>query len=113
MMISVWAVVYLIVVHFFADFVMQTRWIGINKSSNNWILSLHIAMYTVMLLPFGVAFAVINGLLHYITDYFSSRASGYFHKKDQMWGFWTTIGFDQAIHMLCLVTTYSLLEGYA
>ena len=105
-MISLIVILMLIAVHFLADFVAQTRWMGINKSSNNLILLVHVSVYTMFLVPFGLRFALLNGLLHFITDYYSSRASNHYYKEDDMYGFWTVIGLDQAIHMACLFTTY-------
>ena len=110
-MISIEVILALIAVHYVADFIMQTRWIGNNKSGSNWILSFHVLLYTAMLVPFGVTFAILNGVLHFLTDYCSSRMTGKFYHEGRMYAFWNTIGGDQAVHMATLMMTYVLLEG--
>ena len=50
----------------------------------------------------GIVFAVINGLLHFITDYFTSRWSSRLYVKQDWHNFFVVIGFDQLIHQLTI-----------
>ena len=105
-------VVILIWMHFIADFVFQTDSMAKNKSSSNKWLTLHVSIYTLPFFWFGGAFAVTNGIAHFITDYFSSRATSYLWQKEQRHWFFVVVGLDQAIHITTLFVTYGLLIGF-
>jgi hypothetical protein len=92
--------------HFFGDFILQTDKQAINKSSNSVILTEHVAFYSLPFLVFGAKFAVVNGVLHFITDYFTSRATKKLWEKNERHWFFVVIGLDQAIHFTCLFSTY-------
>jgi len=117
--------IWLIIAHFIADFLCQTREMGVNKShSLKWLLA-HILVYTSIITAcsFGawyvyeisvsyltvLQFCMINGLLHLVTDFTTSKASSYFYKHDKLGLFWWTIGFDQMIHAICLLYTFDKL----
>ena len=59
-----------------------------------------------------VSYVVINMVLHWVTDYFTSRWSTKLWKKGNEKGFWNVIGFDQLIHTFCLILTYIWIVGY-
>ncbi len=113
---------YLLFGHFIADFVFQSRKMAINKSSSIFWLSYHVIVYTIVLgfivSPFFIwyynadvflqkliIFMLVNGVLHWITDFFSSKLSSYFYEKSQKM-FWTVVGFDQWIHNTCISLTF-------
>lgn len=105
---------FVFLVHFIADFIFQSRWQAENKSKDNFALASHIMTYTlimfIMLLPFfgimGSSFyALVNGLLHFITDAISSQASSKAYQEKNMKKFWMVIGADQLVHQLCLLFT--------
>lgn len=100
----------LLATHWVADFVCQTHWQASNKSKNNEALSRHLASYTAILAAVsvvlfgmtGIVFAAVNGVLHWITDYFTSRASSKLYAKQDWHNFFVVIGFDQLIHQVTL-----------
>lgn len=98
--------------HFVADFILQTDKMATNKSTSEKWLAIHVAVYTIPFFWFGWYFAVMNGVAHYITDYFSSKASSYMWKKKEVHWFFVIVGFDQAIHISTLLITYELLIGF-
>jgi hypothetical protein len=110
-MIDLTVLIALVLMHFVADFVFQTDKIAINKGHNNWILAKHVFFYALPFLWFGWLFALVNFVLHFATDYCTSRLSGYFWQRDERHWFFVTIGADQAIHMICLFATYVWLVG--
>ena len=110
--------------HFLADFVYQSREIATTKSSNNISLLKHVGTYTYVFVVQSVlditlfsalrdnwktasidrhiAFIGINVVLHFITDYFTSRASTKAYKAGDLHRFWCIIGFDQMLHATTL-----------
>jgi predicted DCC family thiol-disulfide oxidoreductase YuxK len=90
-MTMLWCFLYILAVHWFADFVLQTHWQASNKSKRLDALTAHVVVYTGVLglltgalFRYGLAlphpwpwiyFVLANGVLHWITDYFTSRWS--------------------------------------
>lgn len=65
----------MLVAHFIGDFVLQTGNQALNKSKDNWALTRHVASYSLCFLPWGFWFAVVTFILHWATDYCTSRQS--------------------------------------
>lgn len=103
--------VILIWMHFIADFVFQSNKVAIAKSKCNKTLLLHVIIYSVPFIWFGGLFALINGIAHFITDYFTSRATSWLYQKEERHWFFVVVGFDQAIHLTTLFVTYMILIG--
>ena len=110
----------IVFMHFVADFLAQTREMGRNKSKSNlWLLAHAVTYSTVIfilaipLLPITVGmcaiYAGINGMLHYMVDYMSSRMTTYLYNNKQEYWFWSTIGADQSIHTLVTLGSYILI----
>lgn len=104
-------IIILIWLHFLGDFILQTNKMAINKSKDNKYLLLHCTVYTIPLFWFGWVFALINGVAHFITDYFTSRATSHLHSKGERHWFFVVIGLDQAIHITTLVVTLFIFGG--
>jgi len=104
-MMEIKLILLIIWVHFVSDFVLQTDYIALNKSKYTECLLTHCVIYSTPFLIFGLEYAFINGILHFIVDYFSSSATTYFYVIDKRRYFWLTIGCDQAIHTTCLILT--------
>lgn len=130
---------YLIIIHFIGDFFFQTDDMAVNKSKSNYWLAVHVFTYTLILavgsffifnnqysnivwLRFDLTFfIVINALLHWVTDFFTSRLTSYLYQKSEKhpterflfnsWRHWffTAIGIDQVIHYTCLFLTYQYI----
>ena len=95
-----------IFVHWFADFVCQTRQMAENKSKSLFWLIVHILVYSAILsICFGITYATINGLLHLLIDYFTSRWTSKLWAEQKVHTFFVVIGLDQALHMTCLMIT--------
>lgn len=93
----------LVWLHFLADFVFQTDWMALRKSSQNGPLAAHVLVYSLFLLPFGWKYAALNGLAHFATDWCSSRVSKALWERGARHGFFVVVGFDQALHLTALV----------
>lgn len=145
-----WQFVALLAVHWVADFCLQTHWQASNKSSNNTALIQYVGVYTCALFfatpiifpgaDFSHArlwteFVVLNGVLHFATDYATSRVNSKLF-ADQLetiiqhssrgWpdrertalaigfnphNFFVSVGFDQLIHQITLAATAAWIFG--
>jgi hypothetical protein len=108
-------IVWMLIIHYLADFIFQTPEKKTRKSKSIKWLGLHCFAYTgtlLILMPMGaVMFAVVNGLSHYIIDYFTSRITSRLYEKKKYNTFFNTIGFDQLLHTAILMLTYCLYFG--
>lgn len=110
--ISLIPLTFILAVHFIADFIFQTDEMAKNKSTSNYWLGKHILVYTAFLLPFGIMYALVNGILHFMTDYVSSRASKRQWDQGNVHNFFVVVGADQFFHVMCLVWTYPILSWW-
>ncbi len=119
-----WQFLALLGTHFVADFVCQTHWQASNKSKDNEALLRHVGTYTMVLLVssaliFGQSaamwgFVALNAVLHFLTDYYTSRWSSKLWTKQDWHNFFVVIGLDQLIHQVTLAATmWWLLSHYA
>lgn len=114
------AVILILLVHFLADFGLQTHEQATEKSKNTVQLLYHVAIYTgvwffASIVLFGswwkpIIFTPVIGVLHFYTDFFSSKLSkSYFEKEDYHNGF-VVIGADQFLHYFQLFLMYFILR---
>lgn len=122
-MISIEIIVAVLILHYIGDFVLQNELIAINKSSDNLTLLAHVTIYIIALTPLSIfltpinaaAFLASNYMLHYITDYCTSRVTKFLFKTERYYtdipnlGAFSIIGFDQLLHMLSLFLTLTVL----
>lgn len=92
----------LLTVHFVADFLLQSDWMAINKSTSWVALGVHVAIYSACFLPWGWQFAALTFLLHFVQDALTSRLTSYLWRSEQRHWFFVAIGFDQLLHAYAL-----------
>jgi len=124
-------IVIILLFHWVADFVVQPRSMAENKSSVIEVLSMHCLIYTLFLtsglilsmiavlsyfsLPITfnmnqlILFFSLIYLLHFITDYITSRLTKKYYMNGKIKKFWNTIGFDQWLHTSQIIVVYFLL----
>jgi len=114
-------ILFILLIHFIADFVCQTDKMAINKSKSLYWLSLHVLTYTVVLLlgsfflfknftiNMVLVYAFANGALHFITDFFTSKLTSRLWGRESKHWFFVAVGFDQFIHYTYLLITYQYL----
>lgn len=125
--INIYILFGILVIHWFADFFLQTDEMARNKSISNYWLTKHVGTYTVVWffamlfycavtggtnweeckLIFG--FPAITFVCHWITDYFTSRLNTSLHKKGDIHNFFVSVGADQVYHYVQLIITFQLL----
>jgi hypothetical protein len=116
---TVQLILFIIIVHWFADFVMQTDEEAKGKSYDNKKLLSHTATYSfiwlwtslwlslILDLPKSfIWFAPITFVCHTITDYYTSRINKKLWMKNNYHGFFISVGFDQVLHYVQLFLTY-------
>lgn len=114
-----YALLWLLFVHWVADFVLQSDLIAQNKSKSNAALSVHVITYTITLMFGAVAllhiiehrgglmignWLLVNSIAHFATDYVTSRINARLYEKHRHY-FYVMFGFDQLIHCFTLALT--------
>jgi len=127
MTIPLTAIVTILVAHFIADWILQSREVADNKSKNNGVLALHCVIY-----GFGLYFAtsflniffkfssddlisiwtIINVIAHFVTDFITSRATSAMYKEERYREFFLIIGLDQLIHGFWLFISFVAIQKY-
>ena len=127
-------VLQIVFAHWVSDFVLQSGWMATNKSKNWQELLAHVATYTASMtvlmfvmaillsdtvIKFNMingiilamtptaymAWILLNGVLHLITDAVTSRITYKLWGRSKMHEFFVVVGFDQMIHYTCLFVT--------
>jgi Protein of unknown function (DUF3307) len=105
--------VYLLLVHWLADFVLQNNWMAINKSKSILALLEHSVVYmgSLYALTLGahLGWAVLNGCLHLLIDYVTSKINSKLWLDKRVHGFFVSVGFDQFLHVSILLLTWRML----
>lgn len=116
------AIIIILISHYISDYILQPRIMATKKSKNIYWLISHIIVYTCFLFlfiyvglfiltpisPFPfLLFVLFNGLLHFITDFITSKLSAKFYKNKKEKMFYNILGLDQLIHILTLFITFN------
>lgn len=108
------AFLYVLAVHYIADFLCQTSWMARRKATCTWALTVHVGVYTTVLLCgslivfepwFAIVFAGINGVVHGWVDAITSKVTAWAHARGHERTFFNVIGFDQLLHQATLAIT--------
>ena len=113
--------IFALLIHFLADFALQTHNQATKKSSSNWYLFLHVGTYSLVWFLatfaytnddlFALSFASITFVAHFITDYITSRMSKQFFDNQDFHNGFVVIGFDQLLHYIQLFATLEYLNS--
>lgn len=117
-MISYYTIITFLMCHWIFDFHLQNDEMSKKKSSNNFVLLDHVWIYSWGLFVmaflnityfsewYAVVFVAINSLLHFLTDWVTSRATSLLYKDERYHDFFVVIGADQMIHYITLFGTF-------
>lgn len=120
-MIAIKTVIFILAIHWFADFVMQTDKQAKGKSRQwKWLLS-HTVTYSLFwfiptLIIFNlnslsaIYFVIITFVIHTSQDYITSRINLRLHQQNKIHEFFISVGFDQLLHFIQLLLTYNILH---
>jgi hypothetical protein len=112
----------IILIHWIADFVLQTDKQAKGKSKNWNDLLEHTIIYSFCwIIPMGILlgenppkagiFILITFITHTITDYFTSRLNTKLWEQGKVHNFFVSVGFDQVLHYIQLFLTYYYLKN--
>lgn len=112
---SVELVLWVLIVHWFADFVCQTDEVALNKSHSLPHLAYHSLIYAGVLFSFVDIYCMNMGIVisplfflnlpaHFIIDGITGRINARLYEKHRHW-FFVSIGFDQFLHYTVLFLT--------
>lgn len=117
-MISLYTIFTILFCHWIFDFHLQNDKDSKNKSKCNFALSSHVCTYSIGLITITIlnslhfncltsaAFVLINSVLHFFTDWVTSRATSLLYKEERYHDFFCVIGGDQMIHYITLFGTF-------
>lgn len=95
--------------HFVGDFIFQSDKMAKGKSVSNKWLGLHVSVYCLPLILVSPLYALANFVPHFLTDYVSSRVGGNLYREGDIHNFFVVVGFDQLLHALTLILTYTYM----
>lgn len=115
----------ILLIHWFADFVLQTDKQAKGKSTSWAFLLEHTFMYSLTwLVPITFVgsitglftikmlwFVPITFVAHTITDFYTSRINSSLYKEGKIHEFFVSVGFDQVLHYIQLFLTYYYLKS--
>jgi len=118
---SIYIILYFLLIHWFADFVMQADDDAKNKSKNIRNLLNHTAIYAQIMTAASFVFLITSSLMnvlifglvmfisHTTIDFFTSRINSKLYAANKNHLFFTSIGFDQWLHYLVLFGSLDLI----
>jgi len=119
-MIEISTIFLILLIHWLADFTLQTHEQAIGKSTDIKWLSYHVGTYTlVWFIAFfcmtgdwikAIGFASVTGLCHWVTDFITSRIGKPFWEKQDLHNGFVVVGFDQILHYVQLFICYIWLS---
>jgi len=129
-MISIGLFIYILCLHYVADFIFQPYDLSVEKSESYTALFSHVTIYacTIYLglllvadIECALKFAGLNFIFHFLVDWSTSRVisdnssrllldpddTKPIHKRLKLWGPISLLGFDQLLHQaLLLIAAY-------
>ncbi len=118
-MISFSTLIYILLIHFLADFGLQTHDQATKKGTDVLYLTYHVAVYSLIWLfasytYFGniwtaLVFYTFTFIFHWITDFMTSRIGKPFWDKGDLHNGFVIVGFDQVLHYIQLIVTLLIL----
>lgn len=98
-------IIYLIFIHWIADFVCQNKSMAELKSKSSIMLLCHCGVYCGIFLLFtqNILYSTLLGLLHFPIDYITSRINSELYSKKDIHNFFVSVGFDQFIHLTIII----------
>ena len=110
---------FILLIHFLADFGLQTHEQATNKGNSNKWLVYHVGVYSLIwfiasFIMFddlfkAFVFTVITFVFHFLTDYTTARVGKPFWENKDLHNGFVVVGFDQVLHYIQLYYTFKFL----
>lgn len=120
--IDIKIIFYILLIHFLADFGLQTHDQAVNKSSDGKYMLRHVSSYALVWLIASfmlfshwapaLSFVLITFIFHFVTDLITSNLSKPFFDKGDFHNGFVIVGVDQMAHYIQLFLTYYYLNCY-
>lgn len=123
-MITLYTIATILFLHWIFDFHLQNDEMAKGKSTSNRHLTDHVVVYSIGVILMGLTnmvyfqnwsyvavFILLNTMLHWFTDWITSRASSSLYKDNRIHDFFVVVGADQLIHYLTLFGTFVWLSN--
>ena len=111
--------IFILLIHFLADFALQTDEQAKGKSTDPKWLTYHVGVYSIIWLMASwfylgdfiqaLFFATVTFICHWITDFITSRVGKPFWDKGDYHNGFVVVGFDQILHYLQLWYTFKII----
>ena len=104
------------ILHIFGGFLLQSKRISKLKRENTFYLLQHVGMYTLIFVVFspillgltfweGLEFSLLNGVLHFVVDFFTGKLKSKLFEKDEF-KYHLTVVLDYSLHLALLFITF-------
>lgn len=127
----------LLLAHFVGDFLLQSDAMAVGKSKSLKWLTLHVLIYSLCFVPWGLPFVLMTFATHFLTDAMTSRITAKLWFFERLWTgcsgqcnpdflpnnhtcwkyvdgrrhwFFVMVGLDQLIHFATLALTFKLVS---
>lgn len=117
--ISLFVVLFILFMHWLADFVFQSDEQATTKHESNYSLLMHTFVYSAMMAVVPICammdfksiiiFFLVTFVAHTIQDYVTSRLNAQLWAEKKRHTFFVSVGFDQFLHITQLILTYYAL----
>ncbi len=99
--------VYIIWMHFLADFIAQGPNMIAKKTDNVWWMIGHCVIYSMFFLYLGGWQAVlIIGVTHFMVDYYAAKLMSWCWETDKEHALHVALGLDQVLHLTVLAILF-------
>lgn len=100
---------YLILLHYFADFIFQPNKILLYRDNDSVVIISHCIYYPIPFLLFGIQFAVGVGAAHFLVDLVALNLTKKYWSDKNMKIIFKLFGLDQILHILTLIALYYVI----
>ncbi len=111
--------IFILLIHFLADFALQTDEQAKGKSTDPKWLTYHVGVYSIIWLMASwfylgdfrqaLFFSIVTFICHWVTDFITSRVGKPFWDKGDYHNGFVVVGFDQILHYLQLWYTFKII----
>lgn len=98
-------IIYLLFIHWIADFVFQSDWMAKEKAKHMDALMIHCLVYglTFSVMTLNPLYGFRLFVVHVFVDFITSRINSHLYQAGKVHWFFVSLGFDQFIHFVTIL----------